>query len=221
MAAPTPPRISTSLTDTTRGGALGAAAPVAGHALGMAFGPIANKLTTARADRFNPATRAGNALHQMVEQAGQTVPGLRAEPARNPNLTLADLNVPLQCAVGGMAQGGGGEAAANRACAAGRRGAGGDMLRGDFDAAIGAAPDPVALREHLAETARTNARQAFRPILRGAGEVNRRCVSWGFLSDLVIRSPRDRCRASVERPRVKGLPSAPRLARTAPRPRPP
>ena len=154
------------------GGAVGAAAPAVGHAIGATLGPVTNKLATAVADRFSPAARASNKLLEMTSEAGQTIPELRAELARNPNLALADLNPSLQSSIASLAQGGGAEAAAARRFAAARRGAGGDALRSDFDAAIGAAPDPVALRDSLVATAKRNADAGFGTALADAKPVN-------------------------------------------------
>lgn len=153
------------------GGGLGVIAPVAGRAIGMAAAPVVNRLTTAAQNTFGGASRANNALLAAVEASGQDIPALRAELARNPNLTLADLSPALREQVVGLAQGGP-QAPTVQAWVNARREAAGGQVREAFDTAIGAAPDPVALREQLAQTAQTNARNAFQPILRNAQPVS-------------------------------------------------
>lgn len=153
------------------GFAIGAGSPIVGRAIGMAAAPAINRLTTAAQNTFGGASRANNALLAAVEASGQDIPALRAELARNPNLTLADLSPALREQVVGLAQGGP-QAPAVQAWVNARREAAGGQVREAFDAAIGAAPDPVALREQLAQTAQTNARNAFQPILRNAQPVS-------------------------------------------------
>lgn len=153
------------------GFAIGAASPIAGRAIGMAAAPAINRLATAAQNTFGGASRANNALLAAVEASGQDIPALRAELARNPNLTLADLSPALREQVVGLAQGGP-QAPAVQAWVNARREAAGGQVREAFDTAIGAAPDPVALREQLAQTAQTNARNAFQPILRNAQPVS-------------------------------------------------
>lgn len=152
-------------------GGLGVIAPVAGRVIGMAAAPAINRLTTAAQNMFGGTARANNALLAAVEASGQDIPALRAELARNPNLTLADLSPALREQVVGLAQGGP-QAPAVQAWVNARREAAGGQVREAFDTAIGAAPDPVALREQLAQTAQTNARNAFQPILRNAQPVS-------------------------------------------------
>lgn len=153
------------------GSFIGTGTPIVGRAIGMAAAPAINRLTTVAQNTFGGSSRANNALLAAVEASGQDISALRAELARNPNLALADLSPALREQVVGLAQGGP-QAAKIQNWVTARRGAQAGQLRDSFDDAIGAAPDPVALREQLAGVAKTNADAAFRPILKAAKPVD-------------------------------------------------
>jgi hypothetical protein len=153
------------------GAGAGGATPLVAKAIGAVAAPVVNKLTSLTQNSLSGASRANNALLSAVEAGGQDTTALRAELTRNPNLALADLNPALREQVVGLAQGGP-QAAEVQSWVAGRRGAAGGQVRSAFDDAIGAAPDPVALKEQLAATAKANAKAGFGAAMKDAKPVD-------------------------------------------------
>lgn len=143
---------------------IGAAVPIVGRAVA----PVVNAVDAA----IGPTGRATSAFQAAARDSGTTPSGIAAALRRNDQLMPLDVDPNLgQLAQGIVSQPGPGRATITRELLD-RQAAAPDRVTGIFDAGMGPNPDVMRTLDTIRTTAQTNAEQAFRPLLEGAGPIN-------------------------------------------------
>lgn len=145
------------------GGALGAAAPPVGAAIGAGIRSARN---------INPFNGATNVLNTAMRNSGETAQDIAAAMGANPRLMPANVSPTMEnLLMGTVVQPGGARNVAAEALNVQRAGAP-SAMRAAFDDSLGITPDVRELLEGMKATARSNADAGFGNALANAKPVN-------------------------------------------------
>jgi hypothetical protein len=139
---------------------------------GLAVTNAARSGTNALIERLSPTARAANQIEAGLSASGQTASDVASRLQSNPRLNLADADPSLLATGQGLVREGGQPRTTIDQAIGTRQASRTGEARDILNRTLGTAPDPVAVREALAQRAQQNAAQGFGDALRNAGAVD-------------------------------------------------